>query len=95
VRRLDFLLGGGEMGERIRAFDWAKHPLGPATPRLERTRLIAVTGYGQESDRTRAEGAGFDAYLVKPVDLDELIELIDTLVRSGSGPEIMDVQPSP
>ena len=21
--------GGGEMGERIRAFDWAGHPLGP------------------------------------------------------------------
>jgi PAS domain S-box-containing protein len=25
----DFLIGGGEMGERIRAFDWAKTPLGP------------------------------------------------------------------
>jgi hypothetical protein len=24
-----FLLGGGEMGERIRAFDWASTPLGP------------------------------------------------------------------
>ena len=31
--------------------------------------LIAVTGYGQESDRTRAREAGFDAHLVKPVDL--------------------------
>jgi hypothetical protein len=25
----DFLIGGGEMGERIRAFDWSKTPLGP------------------------------------------------------------------
>ena len=25
----DFLAGGGEMGERIRAFDWSKTPLGP------------------------------------------------------------------
>lgn len=24
-----FPAGGGEMGERIRAFDWAGHPLGP------------------------------------------------------------------
>ncbi|GCE50810.1 PAS domain S-box-containing protein [Thermosporothrix hazakensis] len=27
---LDFLAGGGEMGERIRSFDWASTPLGPA-----------------------------------------------------------------
>jgi PAS domain S-box-containing protein len=27
---LDFLIGGGEMGERMRALDWAKTPLGPA-----------------------------------------------------------------
>jgi PAS domain S-box-containing protein len=27
---LAFLTGGGEMGERIRAFDWARTPLGPA-----------------------------------------------------------------
>src|SRR4051794_18365622 len=25
----EFVAGGGEMGERIRAFDWAKTPLGP------------------------------------------------------------------
>ena len=27
--RIDRLVGGGEMGERIRAFDWSKTPLGP------------------------------------------------------------------
>lgn len=26
---VDFLIGGGEMGERIRAFDWSSTPLGP------------------------------------------------------------------
>jgi hypothetical protein len=26
---LAFLAGGGEMGERIRAFDWSNTPLGP------------------------------------------------------------------
>ena len=27
---LSFLAGGGEMGERTRAFDWSSTPLGPA-----------------------------------------------------------------
>jgi CheY-like chemotaxis protein len=31
-----------------------------------RALLVAVTGYGQEEDRRRAEEAGFDAHLVKP-----------------------------
>ncbi|HEY5933535.1 MAG TPA: ATP-binding protein [Kofleriaceae bacterium] len=35
-------------------------------------RLIALTGYGQESDRERSRLAGFDLHLVKPVDLDEI-----------------------
>jgi PAS domain S-box-containing protein len=36
-------------------------------------RLIAVTGYGHERDRTRASEAGFSAHLVKPVDLTTLL----------------------
>ena len=35
-------------------------------------RLIAVTGYGQESDRRRTRDAGFDDHLVKPVDIDAI-----------------------
>jgi signal transduction histidine kinase len=35
-----------------------------ADPELRRTRLIAVTGYGQEHDRRRSAEAGFDAHLV-------------------------------
>ena len=34
--------------------------------------LVAMTGYGQESDRLRSQEAGFDAHLVKPVKLDDL-----------------------
>ena len=45
----DFLNGGGEMGRRIRAFDWARHPLGaPETwPQALRTvvRLMLSTGH--------------------------------------------------
>jgi CheY-like chemotaxis protein len=39
--------------------------------------LVAVTGYGQPSDRCRALAAGFDAHLVKPVELEQLTALID------------------
>lgn len=38
--------------------------------------LIAVTGYGLESDRDRSIQAGFDEHLVKPVDLEELEKLL-------------------
>ncbi len=35
---------------------------------LTRTRIIAVTGYGEDEARLRTQAAGFDAHLVKPVD---------------------------
>lgn len=45
----DFLSGGGEMGRRVRAFDWARHPLGPPEdwPQALRTvvRLMLSTGH--------------------------------------------------
>ena len=31
--------------------------------------LVALTGWGQDEDRRRSDGAGFDAHLVKPVDV--------------------------
>jgi len=39
-------------------------------------RLIAVTGYGQPSDRELAEQAGFDAHLLKPVAPEALQKLL-------------------
>ncbi len=41
--------------------------------------LIALTGYGQSSDKARAAEAGFDAHLVKPVAIDALQALIAKL----------------
>jgi two-component system CheB/CheR fusion protein len=35
---------------------------------LERVRLIALTGYGQAEDQARAQAAGFDDHLMKPVE---------------------------
>jgi signal transduction histidine kinase/ActR/RegA family two-component response regulator len=46
-------------------------------------RLIALTGYGQDRDRERTAEAGFDAHVVKPVELDELNELISELPAGG------------
>ncbi len=40
--------------------------------RGHRPVLVALTGYGQDEDRTKSKEAGFDRHLVKPVDLDEL-----------------------
>ncbi len=54
-------LDGYQLAARLRA-DAATRPM----------RLIALTGYGQASDRERALEAGFDAHLVKPVKFDEL-----------------------
>ena len=47
-----------------------------AEPGLERIRLIALTGYGQETDRRRSSLAGFDHHLVKPVDVEHLRRLL-------------------
>jgi CheY-like chemotaxis protein len=36
-----------------------------------------MTGWGREEDRARTAAAGFDAHLVKPVDLAALARLIE------------------
>jgi CheY-like chemotaxis protein len=41
-------------------------------PGLAGLQLIAVTGYGQESDRQRTREAGFHHHLVKPVNMDAI-----------------------
>jgi len=55
--------------------------------------LVAVTGYGQASDQERTRAAGFDAHVVKPVDIPRLISLVESLlagtatVLHSGGPE--------
>ena len=41
-----------------------------------RMRLVAITGYGQDSDRRRTLAAGFDAHLVKPVSIEAVTSLL-------------------
>jgi len=44
-----------------------------ANPQSAKTRLIALTGYGQAPDRELAATAGFDQHLVKPAELEALL----------------------
>ena len=45
-------------------------------PDLKGAMLVAVSGYGEESDRRRSREAGFDQHLVKPVDPIVLLKLM-------------------
>jgi two-component system CheB/CheR fusion protein len=58
-------MDGLEVARRVRAH-----------PELARTHLIALTGYGQPSDREAARQAGFDGHLVKPVNPDDLLAFL-------------------
>jgi CheY-like chemotaxis protein/two-component sensor histidine kinase len=58
-------LDGYEVARRLRA-----------EPATRSAFLVALTGYGQEEDRRRARDAGFDVHRLKPVDLEQLLALV-------------------
>ncbi|MDB5869034.1 MAG: integral rane sensor hybrid histidine kinase [Polaromonas sp.] len=72
---------GYEVAEHLRS-DPATHTMG----------LIALTGYGQEEDRKNAVSAGFDAHLVKSVDINHLLAVID---RCGQAALLRKQAPHP
>ena len=57
-------MDGYELAQRLRAEGLAGN------------LMVSVTGYGQPEDRRRAEEAGFDHHLTKPVDPDTLQRLV-------------------
>jgi PAS domain S-box-containing protein len=59
-------LNGYDVARRVRA------------ARGDAVRLVALTGWGQESDRRKSQEAGFEEHLVKPVDVDRLMALLAT-----------------
>jgi CheY-like chemotaxis protein/anti-sigma regulatory factor (Ser/Thr protein kinase) len=65
-------LNGYDVARRIRG----SHALSGVT-------LVALSGYSQEEDRRLAREAGFDHYLVKPIDAAELVNIIDALPVSA------------
>ena len=58
-------MDGIELGSRLRR-----------DPALQPALMIALTGYGRDEDRRRSREAGFDAHLVKPVDIAALNALL-------------------
>lgn len=48
-------------------------------PGTASTLMIAITEYGQNSDREKSLDAGFDHHLVKPVDLPQLLSILSSL----------------
>ncbi|MDW3688447.1 ATP-binding protein [Cupriavidus sp. CV2] len=69
-------ISGHEAGRQIRSQPWGTNIM-----------LIAVSGWAQEEDRRRSREAGFDAHLVKPVDIGVLMNLLQSLeeLHPGSG----------
>lgn len=60
-------LTGYEVAKAVRAEPWGQD-----------VTLVAVTGWGQPDDKQRARTAGFDRHLVKPIDPDEVDQLLDS-----------------
>ena len=58
-------LDGYDACRRIRERPWARN-----------ISIIALTGWGRDEDRRKVSKAGFDAHLVKPVDLNTLLNLV-------------------
>ncbi|KFI05636.1 response regulator [Massilia sp. BSC265] len=53
-------------------------------PATRHIRLIALTGYGLAEDHRRVMEAGFDQHLVKPVDMDRLLEALAPAALSAA-----------
>jgi PAS domain S-box-containing protein len=51
-------------------------------PALQNAMLVAMTGYGRDSDRRRSQEAGFDHHLVKPGDFGKVLEILATVSES-------------
>jgi PAS domain S-box-containing protein len=60
-------MDGFEVARRLRQMDATRA-----------ARIIAVTGYAQREYRVRARKVGFDGYLVKPIRLDQIRDLVDS-----------------
>lgn len=51
-----------------------------SNPATDNIPVLALTGYAAEGDRERLMAKGFDGYLSKPLDLDELLEKVRELL---------------
>jgi CheY-like chemotaxis protein len=49
-----------------------------ATPGMQETVLIALTGWGTDDDRSRASAAGFNHHLTKPTSAADIVKVLET-----------------
>ena len=73
------VMDGFEVAQRLREL-----------PDSARMRIVAITGYGQDTDRRRTRAAGFDRHLVKPVDIARLgtwLRRLQVAPKTGSNAE--------
>jgi two-component system cell cycle response regulator len=52
-------------------------------PELRKTPLVAVTALAMVGDRDRVLAAGFDVYLVKPIDPETFVQQIEAFLKPG------------
>jgi PAS domain S-box-containing protein len=70
-------LNGYDLAARLRRLDWCRD-----------TYLVALTGWGQDTDRRRSAESGFDEHLVKPIDLDTIVAMCNAAhARASSAAE--------
>src|SRR6185436_13182997 len=62
-------MSGHEVARRMRREAWGKRAI-----------LVALTGWGQETDKQAALAAGFDDHLTKPVDPDDVEAALSKLL---------------
>jgi CheY-like chemotaxis protein len=52
-------------------------------PGLAAVPMVALSGFGRDSDRLRSQQAGFDRHLLKPIEFDSLQQLLDEYPGRG------------
>jgi CheY-like chemotaxis protein len=67
-------MDGYEAARAIRAEEWGRSMI-----------LIALTGWGRQTDLDASVAAGFDGHLLKPVEPDALVNLITKLRATRTG----------
>jgi CheY-like chemotaxis protein len=63
-------LNGYDAARRIREAPWGTG-----------ITLVAISGWGQDSDREKSRAAGFDAHLVKPVEFSALDQILSQVAQ--------------
>ena len=71
------IMDGFELARRLRAH-----------PQVGGLQLIAITGYGRDSDRKRSREAGFDHHLVKPIEGKAVVTLLEAPAPAGSSARV-------